>query len=64
MYIVKQGNVLKDKFLGEKDVIFSKSLCIHYVVLLKKTIVLDFGKKNLMLDFQVYGRALLCQSFD
>lgn len=28
----------------------------------KKTIALDFGKKNLMLDFLVYGRALLFQS--
>lgn len=64
MYVVKQGNVLMDKLLGEKDVICRQSLCIHYVVLLKKTIALDFGKRNLMLDFLVYGRALLCQSFD
>lgn len=45
MYVVKQGNVLKDKFLGEKDVIFSKSLCIHYVVLLKKQLYWILAQK-------------------
>lgn len=49
-----------DKFFGEKDVIFRQNLCIYYVVFLKKIIVLDFGKRNLMLDFLVYGRVLLC----